>query len=103
MGEAAKKKTKLSSLSEAHRNQIAVLRAMAGDGDDPSVCNKLFHLNDIATASGLGDPKETQRCLFILEGQKLVVPNPEGDFTSVHWRVTRQGLKFMKVVVQAVK
>lgn len=103
MGEAAKKKPRLSSLSDAHKNQISVLRAMAGEGDDPSVCSKLFHVNDIASGSGINDPKETQRYLFILEGQKLVVPNPEGDFTSSYWRVTKQGLQFMKVVVQAVK
>lgn len=102
MGEAAAKRPRIGSLSDSHRNQISVLRSMAGDGTDTNVLAKLFHVNEIATMSGIKDPKETQRYLFILEGQRLVVPNPEGDFTSNHWRVTKQGCQFMKVVLQTV-
>jgi len=102
MGEAAKKKPRINSLSDSHRNQISVLRAMAGTGGDEGIISRLFHINEISELSGLKDPKETQRYLFILEGQKLVTPTPEGDFTSESWKVTRQGVQFMKIVLKTV-
>jgi hypothetical protein len=48
--------------------------------------------------SGLADEKETQRFLFILEGQKLVTPFPEGDFTSKIWQITNQGMQTLKQI-----
>lgn len=89
------------TLSESHVNQINVLRALyqtqieAIDGN-----TRHYHIHEIAQMSGLRDEKETQRYLFILEGQKLVSPSPEGDFTSRVWHITRQGMKAVKVITK---
>jgi hypothetical protein len=57
-----------------------------------------FHINEIATQSGLNDERETQRCLYILEGQKLVTPLPPGDFTSKTWQITKDGLRALNTI-----
>ena len=48
--------------------------------------------------SGIRDEKETQRFLFILEGQKLVSPFPEGDFTSKIWQITSHGVQTLRQI-----
>lgn len=57
---------------------------------------KRLQISEIAELSGLRDEKETQRYLFILEGQKLVSPFPDGDFTSKVWQITNQGVQTLK-------
>lgn len=80
-------------LHDTYAKQINVLKSLSYDGvHEP----REFHLSEIAEASGLQDEGEVQRCLFILEGQKLVAPCPPGDFTSKTWHITRDGLKTIK-------
>ena len=84
-------------LTTSHFNQINVLRAMShseGAAKEP----RQFEINEISKLSGLMDEKEVQRYLFILEGQKLVSPQPEGDFTSKTWRITRVGIRALKTI-----
>jgi hypothetical protein len=79
--------------------QIYVLRAMSKDVvDGGNKKSKQYKIEEINVNSGLNDEKETQRYLFILEGQKLVSPYPEGDFTSKTWYITKRGLEAVKLV-----
>ena len=84
-------------ISDSHNHQIAVLKAMA-DACDELEEPKQVQINDIAEVSGLKDEKETQRYLFILEGQKLVTPYPQGDFTSKVWSITKTGFRALKTI-----
>lgn len=81
-------------LSSSHINQISVLRVLAAEEAENTP--RHFHLHEIADLSGLKDEKETQRYLFILEGQKLVSPCPKGDFTSRVWHITSEGMHTVK-------
>ena len=90
---------RFKNLSDSHFNQIHVLRVLSRGYDEDSP--KPFHINEIAQLSGLKDEKETQRYLFILEGQKLVCPLPHGDFTSRIWHITSQGAHAVLVIEQA--
>ena len=72
--------SKKKRLSPSSVSQIQILHALASSSD--ASAPRRLEINEIAQRSGLGDEKETQRFLFILEGQKLVTPFPEGDFTS---------------------
>lgn len=72
---------------------IAVLKSMA----DGSAQSKYLLINEIIERSGL-DERDVQRSLYILEGQKLVCPLPEGDFTSKHWQLTTDGTKILKLI-----
>ncbi|MBX7137269.1 MAG: helix-turn-helix domain-containing protein [Oligoflexia bacterium] len=85
------------TISDSHLNQITVLKAMLAfetGGNEP----KSFQIEEIAERCGLSDEREIQRYLFILEGQKLVTPQPEGDFTSKTWMITRHGIKALKTI-----
>ena len=53
-------------------------------------------LSRIMDCTGIQDEKELMRALFILEGHKLVNPNPAGDFTSRYWGITMEGIKLIK-------
>lgn len=88
---------KTRKLTDSHFNQINVLRSLSCD-DSSNIEPKQFQIDEISEKSGLKDEKEVQRYLFILEGQKLVSPHPEGDFTSKTWKITRTGLKALKTI-----
>ena len=88
---------KPKQLNDSYQHQINVLRTLCKDGFSAGLPRQ-FQLNEIASLSGLGDEKEVQRYLFILEGQKLVSPHPEGDFTSKTWQITKDGVKALKVI-----
>ena len=60
-----------------------------------------YHIQEICRLTGYEDEREMQRCLFILEGQKLVTPYPEGDFTSRTWQITKYGLLAIKTFKEA--
>ena len=80
-------------MSSSHLHQINVLKVLSTDHQD---CGpRHYHIHEIADLSGLKDEKETQRYLFILEGQKLVSPIPKGDFTSRVWQITQEGVYAM--------
>jgi DNA-binding IclR family transcriptional regulator len=83
-------------------SQIQILNALApvsaGTVSEP----RRLDINEIAERSGLRDEKETQRFLFILEGQKLVTPFPEGDFTSKIWQITTQGVQTLRHISSAM-
>ena len=99
----AKPNSKLPrNMSDSYVNQLHVLRAMAKDGAAKEMPNqpKPFQITEIAHNSGVKDEKETQRYLFILEGQKLVSPYPAGDFTSRTWSITKHGMKAIKMIQQ---
>ena len=88
-------------LSPSHMNQINVLKVLSTDTQDNGP--RHYHIHEIADLSGLKDEKETQRYLFILEGQKLVSPCPKGDFTSRVWHITQEGMWAMKNIKQTVQ
>lgn len=80
------------NVSDSFIHQIRVLKAMS----KKNIANNAIQIEEIAELSGLRDEKETQRYLFILEGQKLVSPQPAGDFTSKSWSITSDGLQVVK-------
>jgi hypothetical protein len=88
---------KKKRLSPSSVSQIQILNALA---PSPAIaCEpRRLQINEIAEISGLRDEKETQRFLFILEGQKLVSPFPEGDFTSKTWQITNQGVQTLRQI-----
>ena len=73
--------SKKKRLTPSSMSQIQILNALAPHSTATPDSRRL-QITEIAQISGLVDEKETQRFLFILEGQKLVSPFPEGDFTS---------------------
>lgn len=77
-----------------NKSLIAVLRSMV---DEESV-GRYFLISEITERSGLEDDRDVQRSLYILEGQKLVAPLPEGDFTSKHWQLTDDGRKILPLI-----
>lgn len=87
------------NVGDSHIQQINVLRAMYSEGSEATP--RPLQINEIAQLSGLRDEKETQRYLFILEGQKLVTPFPEGDFTSRTWHITKYGAKAVRTINRA--
>lgn len=89
------KKKKVKTISDSYIKQIMVLKSMA-DVEPDTKTPRMYQINEIAENSGLTDEREIQRYLFILEGQKLVTPYPEGDFTSKTWHITIQGLKTIR-------
>ncbi|NBW39697.1 hypothetical protein EBR25_01705, partial [bacterium] len=60
-----------------------------------------LQIEEILEITRLEDEKEIQRILFILEGQKLVTPYPEGDFTSRIWKITAEGKKALRSIERA--
>ena len=108
-GDAGEKKksksatTSIRKLTESHLNQITVLRSMANvkAGENQNTTVTHLQIEEIVEVTGLEDEKEIQRILFILEGQKLVAPYPEGDFTSRIWRITIEGKKALRSIDRA--
>ena len=82
-------------LTPSSMSQIQILNALAPHPTATPEPRRL-QITEIAQISGLVDEKETQRFLFILEGQKLVSPFPEGDFTSKVWQITNQGVQTLR-------
>jgi hypothetical protein len=93
---------KKKRLSPASVSQIQILSALAPASPIGPIEPRRLQINEIAELSGLRDEKETQRFLFILEGQKLVSPFPEGDFTSKTWQITNQGVQTLKQISTAI-
>jgi len=94
------KKKPFRNISDSHLNQITVLRAMhrmEEHNHEP----RALQIEEIAEAAGLNDEREIQRYLFILEGQKLVSPQPEGDFTSRTWQITPVGIRALRTIRSA--
>ena len=89
-----------SSLDDSHLNQIIILKSICAltfsksTADISAGCQ----INEIAARSGLKDEKEVLRYLFILEGQKLVAPCPDGDFTSKYWKITKDGVEAVRSI-----
>jgi hypothetical protein len=90
--------TKKKRLSPSSMSQIHILNALSPVGGPGSAEPRRLQIEEIATLSGIRDEKETQRFLFILEGQKLVSPFPEGDFTSKVWQITSQGVQTLRQI-----
>jgi hypothetical protein len=97
-GSTSKKKR----LSQSSVNQIQILHALADSQQDNVGAPPRLEILEITEKSGLADEKETQRFLFILEGQKLVAPFPEGDFTSKVWQITQQGRQTLNQISTAM-
>ncbi len=107
------------TITDSQRNQIKVLKVLAGKNDKSReaasadknndkrplkktsgndlrlVENKFYEIGEIAELAGFEDEKEAHRALLILEGLELVSPVPKGDFTSSRWNITSQGLRTM--------
>lgn len=94
--------TKKKRLSPSSVSQIQILNALASCLSPGASEPKRLEITEIAQRSGLVDEKETQRFLFILEGQKLVTPFPEGDFTSKLWQITTQGVQTLRQISSAM-
>lgn len=92
--------SKKKRLSPSSVSQIQILHALASSSEASSP--RRLEIMEIAQRSGLGDEKETQRFLFILEGQKLVTPFPEGDFTSKVWQITNQGMQTLRQITSVI-
>ena len=97
-GSTSKKKR----LSQSSVNQIQILHALADSQQNNVGAPPRLEILEITEKSGLADEKETQRFLFILEGQKLVAPFPEGDFTSKVWQITQQGRQTLQQISTAM-
>jgi hypothetical protein len=97
-GSTSKKKR----LSQSSVNQIQILHALADSQQSNVGAPPRLEIIEITEKSGLADEKETQRFLFILEGQKLVAPFPEGDFTSKVWQITQQGRQTLQQISTAM-
>ena len=89
------------SVGDAYVQQINVLRILSEDIVESEVPRQL-EINEIAERAGMRDEREVQRYLFILEGQKLVAPHPEGDFTSKTWHITRRGIRAIRTISSAM-
>ena len=50
-----------------------------------------YEVGQITEGCGIRDTDEIVRALYTLEGKSLVEPDPLGDFTSSHWRITQVG------------
>lgn len=81
-------------LSDTYKHQINILKALTVAKGQTET--RPIQIDEIAQSSGLKDERETQRFLYILEGQKLVAPHPAGDFTSRHWVITQDGIKALR-------
>jgi hypothetical protein len=92
--------SKKKRLSPSSIIQIQILHALANSADTSEP--RRLEITEIAQRSGVGDEKETQRFLFILEGQKLVTPFPERDFTSKIWQITSQGVQTLRQISSAM-
>lgn len=97
----AKSSKPLRNLSESYVNQLNVLKSLAPEGAILAR-PRPYQINEIAELTGLRDEREIQRYLFILEGQKLVAPFPEGDFTSKTWHITKNGMKAVKTLQRSI-
>ena len=93
--------SKKKRLSPSSISQIQILNALASSPAS-TIEPRRLEITEIAERSGLRDEKETQRFLFILEGQKLVTPFPEGDFTSKIWQITNQGVQTLRQISSAM-
>ena len=87
------------TVSDSYLHQISILSIMPYDVS--SLSPRHILINEIAEKSGLKDEKEVLRYLYILEGQKLVSPEPVGDFTSKVWHITKDGVRALKVIDQS--
>lgn len=90
--------TKKKRLSPSSMSQIYILNALSPIAGPGGAEPRRLQIDEIATLSGIRDEKETQRFLFILEGQKLVTPYPEGDFTSKVWQITSEGVQTLRQI-----
>lgn len=88
------------SVGDTYIHQISILRSLYKRSSCSPHSNAL-DLSEIAELSGLRDEKETQRYLFILEGQKLVSPAPPGDLTSKTWHITNEGQRAMRTIIHS--
>jgi len=89
------------TITDSHKKQIELLQIMA-DHITPGTSNpQQFDISELARRTFSKDEKEALRYLLILEGQKLVTPYPEGDFTSNNWIITKHGMKAVRTIFRA--
>ncbi len=86
-------------VSDSHKNQIVILRALCVH-EHTIPKPRSLEISEIAEACGLNDEREIQRYLYILEGHKLVSPQPPGDFTSKIWGITDEGVRAFRSLQQ---
>lgn len=87
-------------LSDSYVQQINILKVLSSE-QATTPAGAQYHINEIAAQSGVADEREIQRCLYILEGQKLVTPLPPGDFTSKTWQITKDGLRALSTIARS--
>jgi hypothetical protein len=84
------------TLTDAHKRQIEILQVMAEHISSQGM-HRQFEISELCNISTIKDEKEMTRYLLILEGQKLVSPYPEGNFTSSRWILTKEGSKAIRM------
>lgn len=69
--------------------EVLVLEFLSENASDKPT----FEIGEIGAGIGRNDNDEILRALYTLEGRTLVTPDPEGNFTSKHWKITGDGKK----------
>lgn len=87
---------KARELSPAFLHQVRILHALSPAVGSESEAIRPLRIEEVSALSGITDERETQRLLYVLEGQKLVSPIPERDLTSRTWQITTEGLKTLR-------
>lgn len=80
---------------EAVKLQIAILEVLAArtsiSKETKTEPQSAIDIKEIAKEVGLKEINEVQRYLYIMEGQQLASPVPQGDLTSDVWCITARG------------
>jgi hypothetical protein len=87
---------KARELSPAFLHQVRILAALSPAVGGESEAIRPLRIEEVSALSGITDERETQRLLYVLEGQKLVSPIPVRDLTSRTWQITVEGLKTLR-------
>ena len=81
-------------ISDTELNILQFLETNLGS----TVDRNTIEIAQISQSTGIKDNDEVLRALYSLEGKSLVEPNPPGDFTSNHWRITNVGSKALDMI-----
>ncbi len=92
---------KVKKINASAKSQLDLLEAMTSPLELGANLSQLpkeegFEISDLVALSGLQDAHEVQRFLFILEGQRMVQPVPDGDLTSSVWTITDLGVEALR-------
>lgn len=78
--------------------ELAVLLTLKNKHSDSEETTPVVEISEIVSQSGIEDSEEVLRALYSLEGKSLVRPDPDGDFTSIHWKITEYGTRAIEII-----